>query len=243
MTDDAVKAEISALRLLRDAVTRYAGQMRDAMDAARRDAVALVKRAEETQQRRRIALDQALSGLQQAQTALAACRDPQQATALRNSVSVAEAYADETRQLHAYASKAVRIATEAQSNLLKTMQAVEAAVAENTSAAAKALAEITEKLAGIDPGSGLSRAGGTVRHLIREGLVVAGTLHEITKASGAAFPLPQGYQPDTPPVQAVSEIRHKESEQLVDGAGEWDHLQRERHVGDLVHERRDGTSP
>ena len=46
MTDHTVNAEISALHLLRDAVTRYAGQMRDAMGAARRDAAMLVKRAE-----------------------------------------------------------------------------------------------------------------------------------------------------------------------------------------------------
>jgi hypothetical protein len=235
---DAVKAEISALRLLRDAVTRYAGQMRDAMDAARRDAATLVKRAEEAQRRRRIALDRALRDLQQAQATLATCPDPRQAAVLRKSVSAAKAYADEAQRMHAYASKAVHTATEAQSNLLKTMQAVAVAVAEDASVAAKALAEIAGKLAEIDPGSGLSRVSGTGRHLIREGLMVAGTLHEITKASGAAVPLPPGYQPVTPPVQTVSEIQHKESEQLIDEAGEWDHLQREKHADDLVHEQR-----
>jgi hypothetical protein len=238
MTDHTINAEISALHLLRDAVTRYAGQMRDAMGAARRDAAMLVKRAEETQQRRRSALDQALSGLRQVQAALAACRDPRQANALRSSVRAAQAYVDEARQMHAYASKAVRIATEAQSNLLKTMQAVEAAVGENTSVVAKALTEITEKLAGIDPGSGR----GTVMPLMKRVLMTAGALYEIKGVSGVAFPLPQPYQLGSPPVQTVSEIRHKVSEQSRELAGAWDHLQREQQADDIVHERRDGTS-
>jgi hypothetical protein len=238
MTDHTVKAEISALRLLRDAVTRYAGQIRDAMDAARRDAAALVKRAEEAQQRRRSALDQALSGLRRAQAALAACRDPRQAAALRNSVIAAKAYADETRQMHAYASKAVRIATEAQSNLLKTMQAVEAAVGENTSVATKALTEITEKLVEIDPGS----FRGTVMPYIKGVLVAAGTVHEINKVSGVAFPLPQPYQPVSPPVQTVSEIQHEESEQSTGQNEAWYRLQLEQQMDDVGHERRNGTS-
>jgi hypothetical protein len=182
MAGDVVKTEREALRELRNAVTLYAARLRDAMDAARRDVTALVKRAEETERRRHRALDRALGDLRHAQEALAACRDPGRAAPLQRAVSVASARVDEARQLHGYGVKAVRQADSTRSDLSRTMQVVDAAISGHVSVATKALADIENRLAeiGADTGHGHGRhaAGASVRRVLSIGATAA----EITLA-------------------------------------------------------------
>lgn len=154
-----VTTEAGALLSLRQAVTQYTTQVRDAMNDARRDTDALVKRTEDATRQRTNDLNRALADVQQAKARLSACRDERQAVALRAEVAALARLADERRQLLGYAQKAVQAGREAQTNLVKTLQAVDAAVGENDSVAIKTLGEISRKLDEIGYESPLARAG------------------------------------------------------------------------------------
>lgn len=151
--------EAGALLSLRHAVTHYAQRVRDAMNDARRDADALVKRAEDATRRRTNDLNRALADVQQAKARLSACHDERHAATLRAEVAALARLADERKQLLGYAQKAVQAAREAQSNLVKILQAMDATVGENNSVATKALDNISRKLDEIGYESPLARAG------------------------------------------------------------------------------------
>jgi hypothetical protein len=210
MPDEAVKAEVKAVRDLRDAVTRYAEQMRDAMAEARRSAAALVKRTEANLQQRKSRLDRAMRDLQQAQAALAACRDPKQSAALQRAVTAAKAHADEARQFFAYAQKAATIASTAQSDLLKSTQAIEAVVGEHSSVSSSALASLEGKVTEIDlhepAGKRISRA-----------ITVIGVAAEISMATAnfarTVGDASQGHLPTADHPASISEMRPEQARQ------------------------------
>ena len=174
--NDQVKAERAALQTLRDAVTRYAEQLRAAIASARRDADALVKRAEEAERKRKADLDRAVADLKQAEAALARCRDEQQAAALRGEVTAKRRHADERKRLLGYAKQAVKTAAGARSDLLKVFQAQDPAVGEHSSAAAGALAQIESRLASIDPGSLGAHSAQGIKGLMVGGAFLADTV-------------------------------------------------------------------
>lgn len=164
-----VTTEAGALLSLRHAVTCFAEQARAVIGSARRDADALVKRAEDVARQRKSDLDHALGELKQAQAALSACRDERQVAELRGRVEAARRYADERRQLHAYAQQAVRTAMDARANLQSVLSAADAAVGENASAATRALADISGKLAAI----GHEGLGARIGHVVHGALTMA----------------------------------------------------------------------
>jgi hypothetical protein len=225
MSDEAVQAEVKAVRDLRNAVTRYAEQMRETMAAARHDAAALVKRTEANLQQRKSRLERAMRELQQAQAALAACRDPKQSATLHRAVVVAKAHADETRQLHAYAQKAARIAAAAQSDLLKTMQALEAVVGEHSS-----VSSLEGRLAEIDirgsVGTGISRT-----------ITAIGVAAEIWMAAAnfgrVVGDVSQGRLPTADRLTSISEMRQEQERQEQETYAVADAKWQEDHSGEV----------
>jgi len=225
---EAVKAEVKAVRDLRNAVIRYAERMRDAMAGARRDAAALLKRAEENLQQRKARMDRAMRELQQARAALAACRDPRRAAAQQCAVAEAKAHADETRQACVRAQQAVRIAAAAQSDLLKTMQSLEAVVGEHSSVSSSALASLEGKLAEID-------VGGSVGHGIVHGLKAAAVTADLLRMSfhvgeGTIAPV---YQTTAERFTSMSQVLDEKAAHLQQDWGDNDLEQREEHSGEV----------
>ena len=230
MPDEAVKAEVKAVRDLRDAVTRYAGQMLDAMAAARHDAAALVKRTEANLQQRKSRLDRAMRELHQAQAALAACRDPKQAAALQRAVTVATALADEARQFYAYAQKAVRIAATAQSDLLKTVQALQAVVGEHASLSSSVLTSLEGRLAEIDmrgsPGTGISRAITAIGVTAEIAMATINLAHTAGNAS-------QGRLPTADRFTSISQMQQDQARQQQDNYADSESKSEEEHSGEV----------
>jgi len=228
--DNAVKAEVKAVRDLRHAVARYAEQMRDAMAAARHDAAALVKRTETNLRQRKSRLDRAMRELQQAQADLAACRDPKDATTLRRAVTVANAHADEMGQLYANARKAAGIAATTESNLLKTVQVLEAAVGEHSSVSASALATLERRLAEIDTrgslGTRINRAMAAGGIAVEIPMLAASLGHTIGDAS-------QGNLPTADRFTSISEMRNDQTRQQQENYAESDLKSKEERSGEV----------
>jgi hypothetical protein len=230
MPDDAVKTEVKAVRDLRDAVTRYAEQMRDAMAAARHDAAALVKRTEANLQQRKSRLDRAMRELQQARAALAACRDPKQEATLRRAVTAANAYADEARQFWSYAQQAARIAATAQSDLLKTIQVLEAVVGERSSLSSSVLARLEGRLAEIDmrgsPRMGISRAITVVRVAAEISMAAPNFAHIVGDAL-------QGGLPTADRFTSISQMQQDQARQQQENYAQSETKSKEEHSGEV----------
>ena len=209
--NDQVKAERAALRTLRDAVTRYAEQLRAAMAGARRDADALVKRAAEAERKRRAGLDRAVADLEQAEAALARCRDAQQVAALRGEVAAKRHHADERKRLLGYAKQAVKTAADARSDLLKVIQAQDPAVGEHSSIAAGALAQLESRLASIDPGSLGAHAAQGIKGLMVGGAFFADTVTGAGHVANLAQTLASGYESVDGHPATSQEIRREQA--------------------------------
>jgi hypothetical protein len=205
---DNVQAQVTALRSLRAAVTRYAERMLESMRTARRDADALVKRTEEAVRQRKSELDRAMAGLNQAQAALAACQDERQAAGLRAEVAARQRLFAERKQLYGYAQKAAKTASDTRTNLVKVTQTLEATVREQSSAASSTLASIEDKLAEIALPSAAGQAA-------RRALTVVGTVAEISLAAVNTAKFAQtmnnGYVSADGHRATISEIRREET--------------------------------
>lgn len=230
MPDEAVKAEVKAVRDLRDAVTRYARQMLDAMAAARHDAAALVKRTEANLRQRKSRLDRAMRELHQAQAALAACRDPSREAGLRRAVTAANAYADEARQFYAYAQQAARIAATTQSDLLKTVQVLEAVVGEHSSLSSSALASLEGRLAEIDmrgsPGRGISRTITAIGVTAEIAMATINFAHTAGNASQGRLPTADRFTP-------ISQMQQDQARQQQENFADSEIKSKEEHSGEV----------
>jgi hypothetical protein len=230
-------AEVKAIRNLRKAVIRYAEQMREATAAARHDAAAPVKRTAANLQQRKNHLERAIHELQQAQVALAACRDPRQLAALQRAVTVAQAHADEARQFHAYAQKAARIAETAQSDLLKTMQALETIVGEHSSVSSSALASLEDRLAEIDMRGSVGKEISRGLKEISRGLKVAGVTAEVVIAAHSFANIvgdaSQGRLPTADRVTSISEMQQEQARQEEELYEDSDVKWKEDHSGEV----------
>lgn len=223
----SVTTEAGALLSLRHAVTRFAEQTRAVIGSARRDADVLVKRAEDVARRRKSDLDHALGELKQAQAALSACRDERQAAELRGRVAAARRYADERRQLHAYAQQAVRTAMDARTNLQPVLSAADAAVGENASAATRALADISGKLDAI----GYEGLGARIGHVAHDALAIAEILRGL---SGPGHDLvAQPFLAATEPRVSIHQVDEEHASELVKQYGDHKITEGEKHAGDV----------
>lgn len=230
MAEKAVEAEVKAIRELRTAVARYAEQMRDAMAEARHGAAALVTRTEAILQQRKSRLDRAMRELEQAQAALAACRDPKRSAVLQRAVTVANAHAGEARQFYAHAQKAATIAATTQSDLLKTMQALEAVVGEQSSVSSSALASLEGKLGDI-------KMPGSLGERFRQGIKVAGVTAGVVTAGVSIMrtvgDASQGRLPIADSSASISEMQQEHARQDQESYADSDLKWREDHSGEV----------
>lgn len=209
---ETIKAEVQAIRDLRDAVGRYAEQLRAAMAGARRQAAVLTRKAEQVRAQRKAALDHARRDLARTQADLAGCRDERQVAALQRAANVASARAEEAQAAYSRAGQAVRIAEEVQSNLAKTVQALAAVVGQHASVAASILTTLDEKVDKIDvDGSASTRAAGAFRGLA-VGMEVLMAAHNFT---GIAGDVSQGRLPFTDRFTSTSQQQENYAESDV----------------------------
>lgn len=145
MSDDLVRAEVHAVRDLRQGVSRYAEHIRDAAAQARREVAAADRKAQEAVERRRSQLQCREQEFRVAQAALAQCRE--NCGGLEQEVNVAGQRHAEAAGLLDRARKAAQLTAAAQSDLLKVLQTVEGKVGEQSSVASSALARLDAKLA------------------------------------------------------------------------------------------------
>lgn len=230
---DQVKAEMAALRALRGAVTSYSGQLREAMANARRDADALVKRAEDAARKRKAGLDRAVADQKQVEAALARCRDEQQAAALGGELAATRRLVGERKQLLGYAQQAVKAVTDARSDLLKVIQAQEPVVGENSSVAAHALADIEGKLHAISPESFASRAAHGVKGLMVGGAFLADTVVGAGHVGHFAQTLVNGYESVDGHPATSQELRAEQLSDNVENLAVSDQKNREAANDDL----------
>jgi len=147
VSDDLVKAEVRAARALKQGVGRYAEQIRGAAAQARREIAAADRKAQEALERRRSEVRKREQELRQAQAALRQCR--QDCGGLRRQAEAAAQRLADASQALGRARKAAQLTATAQSDLLKTLQNIEAAVGEHSSVASSALASLDSKLASL----------------------------------------------------------------------------------------------
>lgn len=169
MSDDTVRNESKALRELKGGVLRFAEQMREAIAGARRELVDADRRAQALVDQRRAAVQRAQGEVQRAHAASSdRSRDP---AATQQQIKVArEWHAEATRQLE-QARRAAQTVASAQADLARALQRTEAAIGENASIAASAIATLDAKLAQL-PNTGTA-AG--LRHAVH-GLIVTGEI-------------------------------------------------------------------
>lgn len=143
--------------MLRHGIERYAEHIRETAARARREMAAADRNAQEAVERGRSELRHREEGLKRAQAALTqGLHGPQQdCSGLRQQVQAAGQRHAEAMQRLDRARQAARITAEAQSDLIKAMQVVEATVSEHGSLAASALASLDAKIAELPrPGAG-----------------------------------------------------------------------------------------
>lgn len=164
MSDDLVKAEVHAVRALKHGIGRYAQQVRDAAARARREIAATDRKAQETVERRRSEMRKREQDLRRAEATLRQCRE--NCGGLQQQVQAASQRLADAQQLLDRATKAAHLTATAQSDLLKTLNNIEATIGEHSSVASSALASLDGKLAALqDFGVGQamrSLAAGTV---------------------------------------------------------------------------------
>lgn len=147
MSDDLVKAEVQAVRALKQGVGRYAEQIREASAQARREVAAADRKAREALERRRSEVRKREQDLRQVQAALRQCRED--CGGLRRQGEAAAQRLAEAREALDHARKAAQLTSTAQADLLKTLQNIEASVGEHSSVASSALASLDGKLASL----------------------------------------------------------------------------------------------
>lgn len=147
MSDDLVKAEVQAVRALKQGVGRYAEQIRGASAQARREIAAADRKTQEALERRRSEVRKREQELRQLQAALRQCRED--CGGLRRQAETAAQRLAEAGQALDRARKAAQLTATAQTDLLKTLQNIEATVGEHSSVASSALASLDSQLASL----------------------------------------------------------------------------------------------
>jgi len=198
---DVTHAELQAVRELRNAVSRYAGQLRDVMAGVRRDAAIRQQRAQELVAQRQSRLNRAARDLQQA-----------------------PARVDQARHELDRARKAAQMISAARSDLLKTLQHLEAVVGEQSSVSAAALATLEARLAEI-VGGRLGRA-----------LTTLGVAAEVSVASvnvaKLAGDVTQGYLAPAEPPASMSQLQDQQVGHQQELYQESEALRLDRHSED-----------
>jgi chromosome segregation ATPase len=203
---DLIKADARAVRALSAGVTRYADRLRAAAAAARQEMAAAQQAALDAADRQRSRLNRATEDLQQAKAAAASAPEDRRAE-LQRVVAAAQQHFDQARQDLDRARQAGKNLADASHDLLKTLQAAEATVAGQSSAAASILASLDGKLAEITSGS----FGSVVRHA----LATAGTAAQLAVAtmdvSKLAGNVSQGMLPTADHVTSTAQLTDLEA--------------------------------
>lgn len=216
MTDDHVRAELRAIRALRDGVGCYAEQVRDALGSARRS----VSRAEtdvrnEVEGRRR-EHDGAVYDLEAARAALRSAPPDAQAACARAVAAAEERLARCQRRLDRGLA-AERLISEASADVGRALQSADSVVSQQGSAATSILATLDGRLASAHS----TRIAGIVTGLA----VAAGTMTDISGVAQAVGNVSQGSIPttQTPPTSLAQYIERRtqaQQEQYADNAVE-----------------------
>lgn len=184
MSDDLVKAEVSAVRALKHGIGRYAEQVRDAATEARRDIAAADSRAQEAVERRRSEVQKREQDLRQAETALRHCQE--NCGGLQQQVQAASRRLAEAKQLLERARKAAQVTATAQSDLLRVLQTIEATVGDHSSVASSALASLDSKLAEL-PHFGVGSAIHSLAVGTAVGVEIFGATMSLGRVAGNAL--------------------------------------------------------
>lgn len=208
MTDDLVRNEVNALRHLSKGITRYAEQVREALSQARRDILAMQRKAEGVLEVRRSTLQRAERELSQAKAALAQCRESGE---LQQRVRVATQWHAEAKPDLDRARRAAQTVEAAQSDLVRVLQTSESAVGEQSSVASSALASLAARLEAL-PHMDVGHAVHNLAVGTAVGLEIFGATMNLGRVAGNAL---QAGGIDTPlRDQSISEmVEHDKEEQ------------------------------
>lgn len=202
---DLIKADVRAVRALRVGVTRYAEQMRAAAASARREMAAAQAAAREAADRKRRELSRAVADLQQA-TAAADRTPADRRAGARHAVSAAQQRADQARQDLDRVHRAGRLLADASGDLVRTLQAAEATVAGQSSAASAILASLDGKLSEITGGG----FGSAARHALATAGVAAQLAVAAMDVTRLAGDVSQGRLPAADHVTSASQLTELE---------------------------------
>jgi chromosome segregation ATPase len=220
---DVVKAEVRAVRQLKQSITSGTEQLREAVRKARREMAATKTRTQDAVDQRRSHVARAQKELQRAREELT--RAPEQARDGRHqAVIAAQQRLSQAQQQLDQARRADKLTASASSDLLAVLQVVDAAVAEQSSAASSILASLDGKLTELTGGgfgAFLGRVGTTVA-VVAE---VATATVDVAKLAGNVS---QGRIPTADQVTSTSqlaELRTEQAHQLYQDAQD---IERER---------------
>ena len=213
MGDDTLKQEARAVRGLRKSVIRYAQDLRAAVVTARRAIDERERSAAQTLERRETRLRRAVAALERAEADARRSDERDRETARRRVEAAARAVREE-KAARDRARKAHEVVRTTKSDLVKTLHAVEAAVAERGSVAAHVLAQLDARLTEIEGDRGLN--------FIQKTAIVVGTVGQLSTTGAqltelAATPaFSAAVEPTT-----LSEIERDRSANLQDQFADW----------------------
>ncbi|MGY1802956.1 hypothetical protein ACI78T_06720 [Blastococcus sp. SYSU D00922] len=217
---DVIKAERHAVQQLQKAVVRYAERLRDAAAVARREAAVAQARAQQVVDGRRAVADRAAAELEHARQAAGRAPEAQRAQAQQAIAAAQQRLQRALHELHAARRAAATLAA-ACSDLVVSLQAAEAAVSEQGSAASAILGGLQSKLAEIsgDSFGGALRGALTTIGVAAE--VLVGTVDVATVVGNAS-------QGALPTAQRVTSVSQREEQRVGEQQQLWKEVEVEQ---------------
>ena len=211
---DLVKAEVHAVRALKHGIERYAEQVRDAAAHARREIAEADRKTQDAVERRRSEMRKREQDLRQVEATLRQCHE--NCGELQQQVRQASQRLAQAKQMVDRATKAAQLTATAQSDLLKTLNNIEATIGENSSVASSALASLDAKLAAL-PHLGVGQATRSFAAGIVGAVEIVGASMNVGRVAGNALQAANVNFPirDTTISEAVEHQREQEVDYVI----------------------------
>lgn len=205
MTDDLVKAEVTAVLALKRGVERYAERVRGGLESARSELDAADRKAQDVVERRRADVKRREQELRSAEAALRHCQE--NCGGLQQVVAKASQALAEAQQRLDRARKGAQLIAEAKSGFTKAAHTADSIVGEHHSVASAALGNLEGKLRQI---SGVYPA---MAQAVADIFLTKAGAEMLTRAVGAAVGVH-----DIPPDPMIGNAAESAVESLKHGA-------------------------
>lgn len=224
MTDQAVKAQVSAVRELRKSIGRYAERMRDAIATAGREMRVYEVRTRQAVEERRQQLNRATHDLQRATDALARCE--RDCSGPQRAVAEAKRRRDEAAQALDRARKAAQSIASASSDLAKSLRATESIVGQQASAVSSLLATLDHQLSEITDDRfwhGVQKTAATIGIVAESAVAAMNVGVNVGNVSQSSF-VPAD-------ATSITDVQQRSTEEAQQNWADSDLVQRERRAG------------